>query len=98
MSRQQPDPYWARLEQTLRSGLRLAADSVEPSADGLDRIRTRIAAGPPVARQARRRWLPEWSYPYLTGVFAVLSVVGRYVGPVAVKIKYACVGFVEIFS
>lgn len=47
------DPRIAGLEDALRRDLHRAADSVEPAADGLDRIRTKIVAG----RQARQaRW------------------------------------------
>src|SRR6266704_1134091 len=54
MSHRRPDPRQAALENVLRNALRLAADSVEPAADGLDRIRARIAA-----RQSVQR-LPRW--------------------------------------
>jgi hypothetical protein len=52
MSRR-PDPIQPELNVALRAALRLAADSVEPTDDGLDKIQTKI-----VARKAARasRW------------------------------------------
>ncbi len=59
------------LEDVLRRALRMAADSVEPGADGLDRIRSRIRDAPDAAapccvtccRSASLRGLPcmPWS-------------------------------------
>src|SRR5271166_4755982 len=44
MTHRRPDPRQANLDGVLRHALRLAADSVEPAAGGLDRIRSKIAA------------------------------------------------------
>ena len=48
MSHPRPGPRQRDLEDALRRALRTAADSVEPAADGLDRIRFRICARRPV--------------------------------------------------
>jgi hypothetical protein len=48
MSHPRPEPWQRDLEDALRRALRTAADSVEPAADGLDRIRSRICARRPV--------------------------------------------------
>src|SRR5215470_5364167 len=87
MSHRRPDPSQAVLEHTLRRALRLAADSIEPGADGLERIRTKIATGPPptfmatgwAARRAR----------YLSGLLAVLMTVAWYLEPIGKRLWYA---------
>lgn len=43
MSHRRPEQIPASLDNVLRTALRLAVDSVEPAADGLDRIRAKIA-------------------------------------------------------
>jgi hypothetical protein len=48
MSNPRSEPRQRDLEDALRRALRTAADSVEPAADGLDRIRSRICARRPV--------------------------------------------------
>src|SRR5262245_2510134 len=70
MSHRRPDPRQAGLERTLRHALRVV-DSIEPGADGLGRIRAKIAAGPqaqPAGRFARRRaaWMSGWAAPLVT--------------------------------
>jgi hypothetical protein len=44
MSGRRRDPRQAGLEQALRKALRLAVEAVDPGADGLDKIRAKIAA------------------------------------------------------
>jgi hypothetical protein len=44
MTHRRPEPGQAGREDALRRALHAAADSVEPAADGLDRIRAKIAA------------------------------------------------------
>jgi hypothetical protein len=58
MSRRRPDPHGRRLESVLRRHLHVAAESIEPGADGLDRIRAKISARLVAAEQAaaRSRW------------------------------------------
>jgi hypothetical protein len=53
------EPWQRDLEGVLRRALRTAADSVEPGADGLDRIRSRI--------RARQRVLSSWAMADLAG-------------------------------
>ena len=43
MTHRRPDPSQAGLEEALRRALHAAVESVEPAANGLDRIRTKIA-------------------------------------------------------
>lgn len=52
MSHRIPDPRTHDMEDVLRRALRTAADSVEPAADGLERIRARISD----RRQAPASW------------------------------------------
>lgn len=56
MSRRRRDQHWADLEGALRAALHVAADSVEPAQDGLERIRAKISARQ-LARQAGWRAL-----------------------------------------
>src|ERR1700722_20709604 len=56
MSRR-PDPIAPELNVALRAALRLAADSIEPTNDGLDKIQTKIVARK-TARASRWRARP----------------------------------------
>ncbi len=102
MSHRRPDPRQAGLEQTLRRALRLAGDSVEPAADGLDRIRAKISAGSP----ARAHWaswasgpgLADWRTRYMTGLLAALAVAARYLEPAWIRVRYACGAVAERFK
>ena len=87
MSHRRPDPRQAMLEQTLRRALRLAADTIEPAADGLDRIHTKIAAGPPAPVQLAG-WA-GWRTKYLAGLLAALSATAKYLEPAGIWIRYA---------
>lgn len=86
MSHRRPDPHQAGLERALRHALRLAADSVEPGADGLERIRAKIATGQPAPGTG---W---WTTP-LARLVAVATLVWRYVEPAVIWVRY-CVGAV----
>lgn len=66
MSPRRLDPRAGELEGALRRALLAAAESIEPRSDGLDRIRTKVAAG--------RHRVPH--RPYLT-VFARASGASR---------------------
>lgn len=81
MTHRRPDPRQAGLERALKHALRLAVDSVEPGADGLDRIRARIAARPSLVRTG-------WQTTYLAGLLGVLSTVWRFAEPAAVWLRY----------
>ena len=81
MSHRRPDPRQAGLERALRHALRLAVDSVEPTADGLDRIRAKIAAPP---RAVHTGWLPR----HLGGLLVVLSAIWRFLEPAAIWLRY----------
>ncbi len=81
MSHRRPDPrHQAGLEHALKHALRLAVDSVEPGADGLDRIRTKIAARPHVRA--------GWQTTYLAGLIGVLSTVWRFGEPAVIWLRY----------
>jgi hypothetical protein len=96
MSHRRPDPRQATFELTLRRALRLAADSIEPAADGLERIRTKIAAAPP-AQPVHRTWLAGWSNRYVNGVLGALSIAARYLEPAVIRIRYAYGAVTERF-
>jgi hypothetical protein len=81
MSHRRPDLREAGLEHALRHALRLAVDSVEPAADGLDRIRTKIEARPRVARTG-------WRTAYPTGLLGLLRTVWRYLEPAIIWLRY----------
>src|SRR5258707_7949093 len=81
MSHRRPDPSHPGLEQALRHALRVAADSVEPGADGLDRIHGKIAARPRVVHSG-------WQTTYLAGLLGVLSTVGRFADPAVIWLRY----------
>lgn len=55
MSHRRPDPRQGDLEVSLRRALIAAAESVEPRADGLDRIRAKVSAG---RHRMPQRWSP----------------------------------------
>jgi len=76
MSHRRPDPSQAMLEQTLRRALRLAADSIEPAGDGLQRIRGKIAAGPPPSLGAA-----GWRARYMSGLLAMLMTAAWFSNP-----------------
>jgi hypothetical protein len=102
MSHRRPDPRRAPLEMTLRRALRLAADSIEPSADGLERIRSKITAGPPAPLQPsgwalwRSRYLPLLPrLPGLPGLLAALSAAARHLEPIAMRMWYAFCAVVD---
>jgi hypothetical protein len=81
MSHRRPDPRQAGLEQALRHALRLAVDSVDPAADGLDRIHAKIRARPRAVRTG-------WPATRVTGLLAVLSTVWRFGEPAAIWLRY----------
>ena len=81
MSHRRPDPSHPGLEQALRHALRVAADSVEPGADGLDRIRGKIAVRPRVVHTG-------WQTTYLAGLLGVLSTVWRFADPAVIWLRY----------
>jgi hypothetical protein len=87
MSHRRPDPGQAVLEHTLRRALRLAADSIEPAGDGLERIRGKIAAGPPPPMMATG-WAARRAR-YLSGLLAVLMTVAWYLEPIGKRLWYA---------
>jgi hypothetical protein len=93
MSHRRPEPSQAILEQTLRRALRLAADSIEPGADGLDRIRTKIAAGPPPP-VPMTRWA-AWRSTYLTTILTMLGVVATHLESIAMRTWYAFCAVVD---
>lgn len=79
MSHRRPEQVPAGLDSVLRSALRLAVDSVEPAADGLDRIKAKISA-----RQGAGQ--PRWRLAALGGYLISL----RYVlGPAAQWLRQA---------
>lgn len=88
MSHRRPDPRQASLERTLRNALRLAADSVEPAADGLDRIRAKIGA-----RQALPL-VPRWRTA--VPVVILCSLLQR-LEPAAIWVRYAVGVIVDRF-
>ncbi|HEX5187961.1 MAG TPA: hypothetical protein VFW16_00365 [Streptosporangiaceae bacterium] len=73
----------------------MAADTIEPAGDGLDRIRTKIAAGPP-APVTPAGWA-GWSTRYLTALLAALSTAIRFVEPAGIRIRYAYGAVVDRF-
>jgi hypothetical protein len=81
MSHRRPDPSQAGLEQALKHALRLAVDSVEPGADGLDRIRAKIVARRRVVRT-------RWRRTYLGGLVAALSILWRFGEPAVIWLRY----------
>ncbi len=83
MSHRRPDPRQAGLESALRNALRLAADSVDPAADGLDRIRAKIST-----RQSAK---PGWATASPDGF---LGSLWRWLEPVVVWLRYMA-GVVE---
>src|SRR5689334_5811972 len=87
MSHRRPDPGQAMLEQTLRRALRLAADSIEPAGDGLQRIRGKIAAGPP-PHLAATGWAARRAR-YSSGLLAMLMTAAWYLEPIGKRIWYA---------
>jgi hypothetical protein len=93
MSHRRPDPTQAILEQRLRRALRLAADSIEPAGDGLDRIRTKIAAGPSPSVQLTG-WA-AWRSRYLTSILAMLTAVAAFLEPIAMRMWYAFCAVVD---
>ena len=93
MSHRRPDPTQAVLEQTLRRALRLAADSIEPAGDGLDRIRTKIAAGP--STSVHLTGWTAWRSRYLTTILAMLTAVAAFLEPIAMRVWYAFCALVD---
>ena len=81
MSHRRPDPRQAGLEQALRHALRLTVDSVEPAADGLDRILAQIAARPRAVRIG-------WPARHLGGLPVALSSIWRFLEPAAIWLRY----------
>jgi hypothetical protein len=80
MSHRRPtSPRQPALEGVLRIALRLAADSIEPGADGLDRIRAKISA-----RQSAP--LPRWR---TFGAIVVLLSLLRRFEPAVIWVRYA---------
>ena len=80
MSHRRPEARQPGLERALKHALRLAVDSVEPGADGLDRIRAKIVAQPHVRT--------GWQTTYLTALLRVLSTVGRFGEPAVIWLRY----------
>jgi len=78
MSHRRPEPNQTALENVLRNALRLAANSVDPAADGLDLIRAKISA-------RRPGLLPGW----WTAVPILLWPLLRRLEPVADWLRYA---------
>src|SRR5262249_30223383 len=73
----------------------MAADSIEPAGDGLHRIRTKIAAGPPPPIQMTSP--VAWYTRYLTGLLAMLDVAARHLEPAGIRIRYAFGAVMERF-
>jgi len=92
MSHRRPDPSQAMLEQTLRRALRLAADSIEPAGDGLQRIRGKIAAGPPPSLGAA-----GWRARYMSGLLAMLMTAAWFLEPIGKRIWFAFAEVAERF-
>ena len=89
MSHPRPGPRQRDLEDALRRALHTAADSVEPAADGLDRIRFRIAA---------RRPVPSgWNMAELAGPAVPGNPVLRNLLPVSIAAKAAFHAVVQRF-
>ncbi len=86
MSHRRPDPRQAGLEIVLRSALRLAGDSVEPAADGLDRIRAKISTRQPV--QA------GWAMSAPSGL---LGTLWRWLEPAVIWLRYMAGAIVDRF-
>ena len=86
MSHRRPDPRQAGLENVLRNALRLAADSVEPAADGLDRIRAKISTRQPVSS--------GWATSTPAGV---LGSLWRWLEPAIIWLRYMAGAVVERF-
>src|SRR5215471_15465822 len=80
MSHRRPtNPRQPALEGMLRNALRLAADSIEPGADGLDRIRAKISA-------RQRAQLPRWrTLPPIVVLWSLL----RRLEPAIIWVRYA---------
>ncbi|SRR6266542_2000772 len=81
MSHPRPEPWQRDLEDALRRALRTAADSVEPAADGLDRIRFRICAQRPVPS--------GWNMAELAGPAVLGNPVLRNLLPVSIAAQAA---------
>ena len=80
MSHRRPtSPRHLVLEGVLRNALRLAADSIEPGADGLERIRAKISA----RQQAQ---LPRWR---TLGPIVVLWSLLQRLEPAVIWVRYA---------
>src|SRR5712692_4781412 len=80
MSHRRPeDPRQAALENVLRNALRVAADSIEPAADGLERIRAKISA-------RRRLQLPRW---WTAIPIVILLSLLRRLEPAVIWARYA---------
>jgi hypothetical protein len=75
------EPWQRDLEGVLRQALRTAADSVEPGADGLDRIRSRISA--------RRQEPSDWQMAELAGPAGLGSSVLRNFLPAGIASRAA---------
>src|SRR5712692_975450 len=89
MSHPRPEPWQRDLEDVLRRALRTAADSVEPAADGLDRIRSRICA---------RRPVPSgWNMAELAGPAGPGNPVLRHLLPVSIAAQAAFHAVVQRF-
>ncbi len=89
MSHPRPEPRQRDLEDVLRRALRTAADSVEPAADGLDRIRSRICA---------RRPVPSgWNMAELAGPAGPGNPVLRHLLPVSIAAQAAFHAVVQRF-
>lgn len=72
MTHRRIDPHQASLENALRRALWLAADSVEPAAGGLDRIRAKISAR---QRAERLGWAAAYRGRIGAGVTAAFGAV-----------------------
>ena len=89
MSNPRSEPPQRDLEDVLRRALRTAADSVEPAADGLDRIRFRICA---------RRPVPSgWNMAELAGPAVPGNPVLRNLLPVSIAARAAFHAVVQRF-
>ena len=86
MSHRRPDPRQAHRENVLRGALRMAADSVEPAADGLDRIRAKISTRQPA--------LTDWTTSTPAGV---LGSLWRWLEPVIIWLRYMAGAVVDRF-
>src|ERR1022692_3991263 len=86
MSHRRPDPRQAGLESVLRGALRLAADSVEPAGDGLDRIRAKISTRQPAHT--------DWAMSTPAGV---LGSLWRRLEPAIIWLRYMSGAVVDRF-